>query len=573
MQERNFEAMKKFLIVFLCIAMMLSSLSVVSIAEVTGNTVTDWLHDTVYGLDINIGTYPNVGSINYKTDSYDVQVTKANDYADGLVESAKEAGAGFLMVSIGQNGGTYLAPSAVYNEITGYAPGEKTPDPDSTKAVDFLMVLGQKLKDNGMKMMFYVPSNPPEDDQVARAAFGYEGSGNSVTNATTIEKWGKVIADWGTHYGDLLAGFWFDGVSKADPYLTGEIDGKLPIEYYKECVKTGYADRIFCMNTGPVKPGKEIRKAFDQEDYCAGEADELKYVPSSRWVTHSVTGQDDSIGIQWCLYGYLGLAWNSKILDYSEQYVVDYINSVAKGGGALILNVGVEDGKIASDFVEVLKKARAVLNGESNEVYTFLNNKELEEETYVTSTSEIQKITDINEGFWNSSYTLYNKFSGIMYDGVYTVDDDSEISVYFNGTGVSWIGKKMYQLGTVDVYVDEFYRATVDCSAFEDEDEHNVYLFEETGLTAGTHKLTLALRSGAQLFIDAIGVQDYEPATKEQAEKLEASWVKQSKSNKDSNKKSPITGVVFPIAIAIVCVIAAGFVIVMNANKKRRCEK
>ena len=64
------------------------------------------------------------------------------------------------------------------------------------------------------------------------------------------------------------------------------------------------------------------------------------------------------------------------------------------------------------------------------------------------------------------------------------------MTVTFTGTAVQWIGPKNTNGGIADVYLDGSLAATVDTYSPAGKEFQQV-LFSQTGLTAGSHTLTI----------------------------------------------------------------------------------
>ena len=88
--------------------------------EYKGNPNTDWFRDAGFGimfhyLSSNIVPEGGPKEWNEAVNSFD---------ADAFALNAHVAGAGFVMVTLGQNSGYYCSPNAAFDSVVGVSPGE-----------------------------------------------------------------------------------------------------------------------------------------------------------------------------------------------------------------------------------------------------------------------------------------------------------------------------------------------------------------------------------------------------------------------------------------------------------------
>ncbi len=116
---------------------------------------TDWFMQAKYRVMMHFGVGPhNVALV----DKFDVE---------RLAEQLQEAGAGYFMLMLGQHSGCYAAPNAAYDEITSSSPGEKC------SIRDLPLELYRALHPRGIKLMLYLPANPPDVPEIRRQ-FGWD---------------------------------------------------------------------------------------------------------------------------------------------------------------------------------------------------------------------------------------------------------------------------------------------------------------------------------------------------------------------------------------------------------------
>jgi beta-galactosidase GanA len=125
-------------------------------------------------------------------------------------------------------------------------------------------------------------------------------------------------------------------------------------------------------------------------------------------------------------------------------------------------------------------------------------------------------------GSWTHANTSNSNYTAGDYDSTesWSTQAGATMSVTFTGTAVQWIGAKNNNGGIADVSIDGSQVATVDTYAAAGKEFQQV-LFSQTGLSAGSHTLTITVTgnensasSAATVVIDAINV----PTAAEQAD-------------------------------------------------------
>jgi hypothetical protein len=268
------------------------------------NPNTDWLHDAHYGVLTHFLPHDAKGLA--LVDQFDV---------DALAGQLEAIGARYLVFTLGQYSGYYNAPNAAFDRIAGYAPGDRC----ATR--DLPLDLARALQAKGIKLMLYLTCQVGCGDPRAQKAFGLsQGPREQPLNYEAVDKWAEVIQCWSDHYGDKVAGWWFDG---GYPQLL--FDDAMAWTY-ADAAKHGNPKAIVSFNTA-IGP----RRAMDGEDFTAGETgDPFVLVPESRW-------QD---GSQWHVLTYLGTDWGKRDTRFSAERWADWSATVAAKGGAFTLDMG-----------------------------------------------------------------------------------------------------------------------------------------------------------------------------------------------------------------------------------------
>ena len=115
----------------------------------------DWLRDARLGVFVHL--LPASAEDLVKLDDFD---------AEALAAQLENAGARYLVLTLGQNSGFFNAPNAAYDRRTGYRPGERC------SRRDLPLALHRALQPRGIRLMLYLPCQTPNEDARAQEAFG-----------------------------------------------------------------------------------------------------------------------------------------------------------------------------------------------------------------------------------------------------------------------------------------------------------------------------------------------------------------------------------------------------------------
>lgn len=292
-----------------------------------------WFRDAKYGVFVHfLGGGPDW---NKKVDSFDVEAFAAQ---------MKQAGAGYVIFTLGQNSGYYCSPNAAYGKHCGYEPGTHC------SKRDLPMELADALAKQGIRLMLYLPSRAPQADEVAMKGLSDVNERQPAPQAFT-EKWSEVIREWSWRYGTKVSGWWFDG-----SYNTkGWDDLTQPNNWntWAAACRAGNPDSILAFN-----PGTDISKAFTalcaQQDYTAGERNDFDVRPAERAAPE---------GVQWHILSFLGSRWaQADGPRLSDNAMIDYIRVVNAQGGTVSIDVNVADnGSVYEAHLKQLKALAGAL--------------------------------------------------------------------------------------------------------------------------------------------------------------------------------------------------------------------
>ncbi len=235
---------------------------------------TDWFRDARYGVFVHF--LPGDAEQLAQVDDFDVEA---------LARQLESVGAGYLILTLGQNSGFFNAPNPTYDRITGYGPGERTSRRDLPRTFTVRWSPGASGSCSTS------PARHPTRTGARRGRSGCRRARRTSRSTwSSPGKWAEVIQDWSVRYGDRVAGWWFDGGYEWVGF-NEEIAG-----IYAEAARRGNPRSIVTFN-----PGIGLKRWTRAESYTAGELTEpFDVVPASRWLE----------GSQWHALTYLGSHWS-----------------------------------------------------------------------------------------------------------------------------------------------------------------------------------------------------------------------------------------------------------------------
>ncbi len=270
----------------------------------SNNSSTDWFRNARYGVFMHF--LPGDARQLALTDQFDV---------DALARQLEDMGARYFVLTLQQNSGYCVSPNRAYSRITKYCPGERA------SQRDLPLDLYNALHPRGIRLMLYLPCQPPNRDTLAQRAFGLpEGPADQPLDEEVAQKWAEVIQEWSDRYGDKVAGWWFDGGYEHIQF------NEAIAQIYAKAVKHGNPRAIVSFN-----PGVKVVRYTQAEDYTAGELNEpFGQIPASRWLD----------GSQWHALTFLGANWSDQGTRYPAEKWAEWVKAVTAHEGVVTLDMG-----------------------------------------------------------------------------------------------------------------------------------------------------------------------------------------------------------------------------------------
>jgi hypothetical protein len=266
-------------------------------------------------------------------------VERWNSLVDGfdverLADQVKSTGAGYYVISIGQNSGYFLASNAVYDKLTGITPSKLSHR-------DLVAALAEAMTKRGIRMMVYLPSGAPAGDKSADAAL--EWRNGPYRNKEFQQKWEQIIREWSMRWGKKVSGWWFDGCYWPNIMYRGEAPN---FGTFAAAARAGNPDSAVAFNPGVIH---RLISITPFEDYTAGEIDD----PEKISIRRAADGKQD--GAQLHVLTHLGEQWGKGAPRCTAEQAAEWSKGVVKQGGAITWDAPVDPGgRLPEAFVERL---------------------------------------------------------------------------------------------------------------------------------------------------------------------------------------------------------------------------
>jgi hypothetical protein len=271
---------------------------------------------------------------NQMVDSFDVK-----RFADQL----EQAGADYLIFTLGQNSGYYCSPNATYEKYVGCPPGGRC-----TKR-DLPMEIAKELKKRNIRLLLYTNGRAPEEDPQAFA--GLKDTETREVPQEYIRRWSEVIQEWSLRYGTLVSGWWTDGMHHEGSW--NDYSKSYNFKTWAAACRAGNPDSLLAFNNGAYYD-TAFQIFADVQDYTAGEQKRFGPLPNL---------YPPYPGKQWHILSYLGYFWSSPTgPNYTDEWLIDYIKEVNRQGGIVSIDVEIsDDGAIyASHLNQLIALGKAI---------------------------------------------------------------------------------------------------------------------------------------------------------------------------------------------------------------------
>ena len=348
-----------------------------------GNPLTDWFMEAQFGVSHHllsefvvldfVSTEPGEKWDSSK-ESWDEYLSTFD--AEAYAEEISKTGAQFVTITLGQNAAEYCAPNLVYDKYLREAGllGEDEVNPKTVSFEnDLPMKIANALEPYGIKVMLYLPSNVPHsahwnagDYAITEKALKGQRGSNGPNSQEAKKILCEMVEWWSLHYGDKIAGWWFDGMY---PGGTLESQNDMSLEYnvstLANAAKAGNPYNIVSFNQGTSISGA-FGKNTEYHDYTAGECNDFNQFPvDGRWAQ----GTDDCQNFVFGCLGKGGWNWGAAGTRFDNAYVEQQMRTAIDKQYVMQLDVKVNRyGKVDPEQLAQLEAVKESIWGEDEPV-------------------------------------------------------------------------------------------------------------------------------------------------------------------------------------------------------------
>jgi hypothetical protein len=234
--------------------------------------------------------------------------------AEGLARQVAATGAGYYILTIGQNSGYYLSPNATYDKITGIKPSK-------CSKRDLMADVASAMAKYGVRVIAYLPSGAPGKDKEACEALGWQNG--PQPNKEFQIKWEQIIREWSVRWGNKISGWWFDGCYWPNTMYRSETAPNFAS--FSAAARAGNPNAAIAYNPGVVYRTISVTP---HEDYIAGEIDK----PDLIAVKRDFEGKID--GSRLHILCFLGEKWGMGSPRFTTEQLIDRSRPILAKGGA-----------------------------------------------------------------------------------------------------------------------------------------------------------------------------------------------------------------------------------------------
>jgi len=263
----------------------------------------DWMYNGKIGL-----------STHYVATKLEQSEHLANQFnVTEVAKQTKEAGAAWFLFSLHHQSWIMMAPNTTYDRILGTG--------EYTSARDVPLELAKQLNNSNIKLMLYL--NLRLNPKSLSSPYVRNKMGGWPPSDKLIENIAAVYREYSLRYGKSVAGWWIDG-ARLPEYRNSPFRERW-FKMIANALRSGNPEAIVTFN-----PGIEVSRYSLEDDYTAGETEELIPVPYGRFIN----------GAQWHAWTYLGGWWGSGGTRFQDKELGDYLSTVLANGGSVTLDVG-----------------------------------------------------------------------------------------------------------------------------------------------------------------------------------------------------------------------------------------
>ena len=267
---------------------------------------------------------------------------------ESFCDEVELTGAKWLIFPFGQNNGYYCSPNPVLERLL----------PGHCSERDLMREIAATLKGKGIRLIAYLPSEPDSAVEEIRNAFGWDV--DPVDKSGFQHVYMEFIRAWAERFGTLIDGWWFDGCYDAHKYTFLRTqqwsNNRFDYSEWSAAARAGNPDAVVAMN-----PGVGMTYVFKEQDYIAGEVNDLSYLPENALINgmqwHALTWID-------CFWGHTEKPGPIVPPRFGDEELLAYVSACHRVGGAVTLNVGIyQEGNMAEASLRQARRIALAMKG------------------------------------------------------------------------------------------------------------------------------------------------------------------------------------------------------------------
>jgi hypothetical protein len=434
-----------------------------------------WFSHAKYGLMLQYGPwgYPKTGDRK-----------SLEDFANGFdvprfVNMVKGTGASYVVWSISLITYQLVAPIKAVDDIMGKK--------SLTSSRDLIGEIAAGLQTNGIHFcMYYHSGLNQQPDWLAKqdwpSNFSRTGTGDKTV---FFDNWVAVISEIGTRYGTNLDGWFFDDACNYYP---------APFERLGAAARAGNPDRIISWNAWVAA------RYTDFQDVLFGEG---------------YHGENQ--------FGSSGEGGNGVFADGPQRGLMGHGMFITEGSWG----IGRRNSTIKTQ-INLNQALGWIKNASARGVPLSFCMEMWEDQSYAQTTMDIFTALDSAVASHPLFVVKNNADGAIKYSGTWTLSSGRNACDYkddvnstesngdafefsFTGTGVDYIAPKDAVCGSIDIYVDNIFKQTVNATSTTYQAMQT--LFGIKGLPYGSHTIKGIKKDGSSMSVDAFVVYNLQVST------------------------------------------------------------
>ena len=303
----------------------------------------EWMQKGPYGIMVHFSSYVvdkkgNKKEFNRMADEFDVPA---------FMETLEKVGAKWLIFTITHGTMMFWSENPVIEKII----------PGRCSNRDLMVEIADACKEKGIKFMLYIPTETDggEKSEMRKACRWSE----SADKKAFMEIWMELISYYAGKLGDRLSGWWFDcAYESAEKSFKNTHDWnnqRFDRKRWFEAARAGNPDCKVALCRGR----NDRTYVFFEQDYFAGECDDLSYVP--QFATQDGIQHHSLVWIDsyWTVGDAAGGVGIPDAPRFTDDELYSWIKANNDVGGGVTLNIGIyNDGTFIDDTIDQLVRIK-----------------------------------------------------------------------------------------------------------------------------------------------------------------------------------------------------------------------